>query len=381
MKKSLIIIVIFITASTLTGCWNYKEVTDIWMVGGLAIDWDKQNEKYIISAEIIKPKGGEEAAITSEVITYESYTIFDAMRKSISISGKKLYWSHCYVVIISQSIAEKGVGSIIDFISRSGEFRTNIIFMLSREKTAKEILEKKMKLFDVASFQLEDMVKSYDKLSTSWSSEIWNFRKEYLEEGISPVMTAVKISENDKKFSPQIYGSGVFKEDKLIGYINAEEMENLLFIRNNLKGGDIPIKNMNDKKSAITLEILDSKTELKPEIQGNDITMNIYIKLNAAIPEIEIQENIINEKGLASLKNYTNNKLKEEILALVFKSQRNFKCDILGYGKSIQNKYPKKWKELQPNWDEKFQLVKTNINIDTRIISSYRLYKTITAGE
>lgn len=381
MKKTLIIIFIFITAFTLTGCWNYKEVNDIWMVSGLAIDWDKQNEKYIISSEIIKPVNGEEGSITSEVITFESYTIFDAMRKSISISGKKLYWSHCYVVIISEPIAEKGIGSILDLISRSGEFRTNIVFMVSKEKTAKEMLEKKMKLFDIASFQLDDMVKSYDKLSNSWNSEMWNFRKDYFDEGISPIMTAVRLSESNGKILPQIYGCGVFKEDKLIGYIDNIEMESLLLVRNSLKGGDIPIKNMDNTKAAITLEILSSKTELEPKIQGDDITMNINIKLNVAIPELEVKENIINEKDLANLKDYTNGKVEEQILAFVLKCQTKLKCDILGYGKLIQKKEPSKWKMLEKNWDEEFQTVKTNVNVETNIISSYRLYKTITAGD
>lgn len=379
MKKSLLCILIFITAFTLTGCWNYKEVTDIWMVGGLAIDWDKQNQKYIISAEIVKPKSGKDSTNISEVISYESYTIFDAMRKSISISGKKLYWSHCYILIISEATAQQGISPILDIVSRSNEFRSNIIFVVSKEKTAKEILENKMKVYDITSFELDEIFKSQENLSTYYNSEMWYFRKDYIDEGISPILSAVKLSKSNDEILPQVFGCGIFKKDKLIGYIDDTEAESLLFVRNKLKGGDIVIKNMNNTKTSASLEITNSKTKLKPQIQGDDITMNIKIKIDISIPELDGKENIINEKGLAKLKDCTNKKIKEQILALVEKCQNDLNCDALGYGKSIQKQYPSKWKTLEPTWDKKFKTVKTNVIVETSVISSYRFYKTVTA--
>lgn len=382
MKKALLIVLILLTSFTFTGCWNYKEVNDIWVVSGLAIDWDKENGKYIVSAEIIKPKSDKGSTNISEVISFSSYTIFDAMRKFISISGRKLYWSHCYILIVSEETAKHGISQIIDIVSRSDEFRSNIILVISKEETAKEILERKMKVFDITSFELDAIFKSQENLSTYYNSEMWNFRKDYVDEGISPILSAVKLTESNSEYLPQVYGCAVFKKDKFVGYLDDIETESLLFIRNNIKGGDIPIKNLNNTNSSVTLEIQNNKTELKPEIKNNEITMNIKIKLYVAIPEMGGTQNLITENGLREIKECTNKKIKDQLTGLIKKCQNDYNLDVLGYGKVIQKKMPDKWKSLEPQWNKKyFSKVKSNITVETSIISSYRIYKMITGGE
>lgn len=303
------------------------------------------------------------------------------MRKGISLSGRKLYWAHTSILIISDSIARQGLVPILDVLNRGGEFRANILLTVSREDTARELLETKMKLYDSTSFQLADTLKSQKNSSDFIDSEMWYFQKDFTNEGISPVLSTVKIVKSNGESIPQIYGAAVFKKDKLIGYIDEMDTKGLLFARNGLKGGILIVNNVANTKMKVSLEILKSQTTITPQIQDGKIYMNMNVKTDVAITEIDGAENILSNEGLMKLKNDANKTIKAQIQKIIDKTQNDFDSDILGFGKKIQKKAPTAWKKLQPNWDETFKSVKTNINVDVSIISSSTSYAPVPGGD
>ena len=381
VKKVILLTVILLTGVITTGCWNYKEINDIWMVGGTAIDWDAQNRQYIITAEIVKPMGGQDTKIVSESISIKSDTIFNAIREGITISGKRLYWAHTNIVIVSDAIARKGIAPVLDIIARGGEFRASLWLAVSRENTAKEILQNKLNIFDASSFQVAETLKSQKSTSTFLDSEVWFFQKDLSDEGISPVLSSIKLLQENNKLSIQAYGSAVFKSDKLEGYLDDMETKSLLFVRNELKGGVIALKDVAGTDTNVSCEILNSKTALNPQIMNGNINMNIDIKTDVAIPEIGGMVNFLDDAGRMKLKDAVKKEITGQMLKLIGKAQNDLGIDILGFGKAIQKKYPKQWKELKPDWDEKFKTVKSNVSVDVNIINSYRLYKPVPVGD
>jgi spore germination protein KC len=381
IKKLGLLLIIFIISFTFSGCWNYREVEDTWIVAGTAIDWDKQAKKYIITAEVLKPKGGKETQMISNVISLKGDTLFDAMRNGVAISGKKLYWAHAQILVISNSIARQGMIPILDLLNRGGEFRSNIDLAVSKENTAKEILETKMNLYDAISFQLGETFKAQEHSSTYMDSEAWYFQQDFFNEGISSVLSTVKIVKTNNETVPQIDGAAVFKKDKLIGYIDGIDTKSLLFVRNNLKGGAIAVKNVANTNVNVSLEILENKTTITPQIENGNITMDINVKTSVGITEIEGVEDFLSDEGRMKLKTAANATIKKQIEKLIKKTQDNFDSDILGFGKKIQKKMPSTWKKLEPNWDEIFKEVKTNINVDVSITSSSGSYMPIPVGD
>lgn len=372
---------VFIISFMTSGCWNYKEVGDLWMVAGAAIDWDSKENKYVLTAEIVKPTGGKEAQMISTIVSTKSDTLFDAVRKNISSTGRKLYWAHTSVLIISDSVARIGLIPIIDCINRGGEFRSNIWFAVSRQSTAKEILETKTKLQDSVSMHIADIFKGQKQSSNFLQSEMWFFQKDLADEGISPVLSTIRIVNSDGEFIPQLYGAAVFKKDKLVGYIDETDTKSLLFIKDEVKGGDIVVKNVGNTKMKVTLEILKNETTLTPQIQGGNITMNVMVKTNVGITEIHGSENILTADGLTLLKAEGNKIIREQIERTIDKIQKDYDSDVFGFGKKTQKKMPATWKKLEPNWDDTFRNINTNINVDIHVINSAGSYKPVTVGD
>jgi spore germination protein KC len=125
------------------------------IASGIAID--KVGNKFMATCEVINMTGGKGAKPKASIVSMKGDSLFDALRKMIKISGKKIYFGDSQVVIISNKIAKKCIIPALDFLSRDAEPRYTLNLMISKEKTARQILKKKAKEVDINSFELANM--------------------------------------------------------------------------------------------------------------------------------------------------------------------------------------------------------------------------------
>ncbi len=114
MKK---IILIIICLLFLTGCYDYQELSDMNIVNGIGIDF--KDEEYIVSLETVKSSKGESSSkITTNVISGKDKILANAINQAINNSGKKAYFKHVDLVIISEELAKNGIGDVVDYMLR-----------------------------------------------------------------------------------------------------------------------------------------------------------------------------------------------------------------------------------------------------------------------
>ncbi|MDP4091707.1 MAG: Ger(x)C family spore germination protein, partial [Bacillota bacterium] len=93
LKLMLLSLLVFLNLISMTACWNYREIDKLAIVTGVAID-KGDDQKFKLTVEVIDFTGEKNTKAVSRTMTMEGKTIFDAARNAISISGKRLYWSH-----------------------------------------------------------------------------------------------------------------------------------------------------------------------------------------------------------------------------------------------------------------------------------------------
>ena len=373
IKKVLLLLLISINIFFQSGCWNYREIDEMAIVGGVAVD-KEVNKKYLITMEIVELSGGTDTELLTRVISVEGDSIFDAVRNVISYIGKKAYWSHAKAVIVSQTIAREGLAKVIDWLSRDTETRENIYLMVSMNETAKEIFEGKPVTSEVLSFQLEKMLQNQRNLGKAPSEDIREFINVLSTEGSNPIAPVICLKNIDGKKRVEIMGTAIFKEDKLVGFIDDRDTQTLLLIHNEIKGGVI----YSDEKvgeSYVTLEIFKCKTKLKPIIDGDSPVMEININIEAAIDEIDNIGDVIGEKGREELDRHFENLINKRVYELVEEIKTKYDTDVLGFGTKLYRDKPGFWKKIKDNWEEEFENVKVKVNTKLKIINSAQLAK------
>lgn len=383
IKKIIFILIILTNCLAFTSCWNYREINELSVINGVAIDVGEKGYKYNITGEILAPKlaiGRDK--VKSRFIESQGNTIFKAVRKLIEVDGKKAYWSHAKVMIISKAVAEKGLISVIDFADRNPEPRSDMHIIIADMSKAKEIFKLYGEDVSVVSFRLQDMLQNEGQISTYKAVDLWKFIDDLNKEGISPVAPIIYLSEIGEKKIPQIGGIAVFKDDKMIGKLNEQESEIFSLLNPKIKGGLLVINNETHGSLVnVSLKILNGKTIIKPIYVNGSITMKINMIVDVTIGEIEGSEDFISQGKRQVLEKNAENHIEEGVRNLIRRVQEQYDSDIFGFGNSVKINMPNLWKKIKNNWDEEFENLKFETSVSVNIKRSELTSDSIKAGE
>lgn len=377
----LLTFIILINSTFATGCWNYREVEKMSIVAGLAID-KGINDKFEMTVEIVEISGGKDSKTTSKTITVEGKTLFDAARNLIALSGKKLYWAHTKVIILSKQVASEGVTKVLDWYNRDAETREDVHILISERSSAKEIFDVQPTSGNVKSFELDEMIKNQVSLSKAPIVNVLKFDIESNTKGISVIIPAVNLVKIDGKMAARIMGTAIIKNDKLVGFLNSEETKDLIFIRNEVKGGILneEIKEK-DEPTAVSLEIFKNKTKVTPVTEGKNIKMELNVDTTVAIDEIDGVWDFLDDNQRMKLEQNAENTLKSRIEALIQRVQSDYDADIFGFGSKLQEDKAHTWKIVGSDWNEIFKDLKVNVSTKVNIKNSAQLSKPIKDGD
>jgi spore germination protein KC len=267
MKKILILfLLVLINVPMLTGCWNYREPEDLSIVAGFAVDKGQNGYKYHLTFEIIEFTGrGKEAKVAPILLETDGDTLFDAVRNADNKIANKLYFSNCEIVILSQDISKIGISPVLDWLIRIEEKRFTTHILISKEKTAQEILEQQPLSTQVVSFEIaKSLVNDSNNLAKAPYVQLYQVADIIGSKGISLALSSINITKNVKMTIPSLDGSAVFKKDKLIGFLDGDDTRNFLFATNKVTGGLILVSDQSKNGNNVSLRIFESKTNVTP---------------------------------------------------------------------------------------------------------------------
>lgn len=367
---------------SVTSCWNYKETERLDVVIGAAIDKDKESNEFVLTAEIIMPETGQsQTKFTSILYESRGRTIFEAVRDLIIKSGRKTYWSHASIVILSKDIAETDTGPVIDWLYRDTEVRGNLYILVSKLETAKEIFQTNHRSDFIVSDHLTYALENQKSLSKFPKPELRKVVENLSNKDSVFLLAAVDMKKNDTKVQPEIYGSAVLKYDKVVGFISGDETKYTLWLRGDIKDGLLIVKDIVKPGNNITFEVFSSKTRLSPSYSNGSIKITANLSANVNIGEISQNLNFSDEAVLEQIKKESEKALKKDLERILAKSQSEYHADIFRFGNKIQIDNPNLWKKIESNWSEEFSNLEMQINVELNIRGSALTSKPVKGGK
>ncbi len=382
--KMIVLILIAANVFMVSGCWNYREIDEMEIILGAAIDYDEKSNKVILTAEYVKRSGGGEGEVGPEVVKTEGENVFDAVRNLVIKTGRKALWSHTKVLIISEDVARRKeqLISIMDWVQRLTETRDDIWILLSKEKTAGEILEMGIEAQKMVSMDLTDLLKNEGSISKFHAVPIWQFIDRIAADGISPTIPTVHKTLTEYKTMSEIFGTGVFNKTKLVGWLNGAETMSYLWVIGKLKGGILVLQgNDSNETGKMSLEIQKNRTKRKVNYSEGEITMQLDIKTTVRIAEIGGEVNYMDESATEKLENDAAELIQKRVDDVITKVQQAYHSDIFGFAGVVERELPDEWEKIKRDWDQVFTDLKTDINVEVEIRESALKSKPIKVGE
>lgn len=369
MKRFLpVYILCILLTSSLTGCWDRRELDTLAIVQAFGIDETKDGQ-VIISAQILKPgevkgeaaKGGQGVW----VVTSTGETVFDAIRNAAFKSARKLYFSHNKVIILGEETAKKGIDPLLDFLDRDPEPRRISNIFIARG-LAQDILLGEHEQERVPGEAIEKLAKTSNMTSHLPERDLNDLFQTLSSQTSSSVVPGIKIIHKNEKDTPKevvsLDQTAIFKKDKLIGWFNETETRGLLWVLGEVKSGIIVIKSPQEETKNISLEIIRASSQLKPKISEGQLKITVEVKVEANLGEQMSEVNLTKPDTFAELEKRQTAAIEDEIHAALNKAQV-WGVDIFKFGEEFHRKYPEEWPELEKKWEEEFPKIEVSLEV------------------
>ena len=371
MKKYLIILLLILT----TGC-NYQDLNELAIITGINISYN--HNQYEVIVEIANPKSNQDNSRNEEpeFIIYKNQapSLQEAIKKITLQCPKKLYTSHINLLIIDETIAKNHLSEVLNFFIRNSKIRNEFYVLVGKNKN---ILTITTPLENISSKSILNSLKlTKENLGYTNLITFHNLLDTYLNPYKELAISSIEIKGNEeetqntdnqknteRKTYHQITGIGIFKNNKLIDYLNEEDTLIYNIITKNTN--HFIINSNITTNQYITSELKKKKTNIIIDEKKKNIKINI--KAIATITE-----NTTNEASNSNkIEKYLNNIMKEKIYTSLTSTIKKYHTDIYGFQNILYQKNPQYIKSLKANWNdeilEQFQIIiNTNIKLSKK---------------
>lgn len=357
MKKRFCVIFLIFINIILCGCWGHTDLNELNILSGYGFDLDENNKFSIIVEGISPTKPKEDLSSNSESNYFSAMgkSIFDAARNLTKDSiGRRSYYQTAQVVVMGKKLCDTTIVPVMDFITRDPK-RRSTVYPVIVEGYAKDFFIKHNPIEPLGS-EIKNIINLYKY--TGYAVDMNIAQTISTSQGITRTVLINKFklspSNKDKKvYQCVLDGTGVFSENKLIGYFNSKETMVANIISNKVKNVVMVIDNNQKEKSIrnITIELSDFKTKLKPTIKNDKYIINVDIKAKAEIVEYT-QEQSLKDYDYNKLEKLISDNLKGMINETNLKCKTELKADALGFGNYFARKYKHVYKMKPDQWND-----------------------------
>lgn len=376
------LLLLVLCLSSLTGCWSSKELNEVAIATSIGID--KSDKGYTLSVQILNP--GEIVSFNptsrAAVTTYRTNgeTVFEALRRLTVEAPRKIYFSHVQSVVFGEEMAKSGILSTLDFLSRDHEMRTDFLLVIAKETTAEDLLNILTPMDKIPASKMSSSLENAEKnWAPTHSVKLDELINTLVGDGVEAVLTGVLLKgdpeigmemSNVEKVHPptkiQISNIGVFKLDKLVGWLTEDESKGFNYLQDNVKSTIINVPCSDNSASSISIEVIHTSTKLKSNIKNHLPTFSASVQIEGNVGDVECKTNYTDSKNLEELEEKVENDVKDKMEKAV-KAAKELNSDIFGFGTLLYRNHPSEWKEMKHNWDEKFQEVDVTFEVDVTI--------------
>lgn len=374
MRKILVYLVILFS---FTGCQNYRELNDLAIVSGVSIA--KVDDEYELTVEAVNPKKEQDASSSKEtdfvIYKNKSDSIQEAFRRMINEAPKKMYGAQIDILILDESVVKNNLKDIVDFFSRDPEVRSEFYVLVGKNDSILEVITPLEKIS--SKNILQSLKSNSDYLGSSNLVTFHDLVDNYLNDKVDLALPSIKLvgdakvgsnNSNIASTEENVYSIldniAIFKDNKIVGYLNEEDSKVYNLVKNNLNANLVKVDLENDEY--IINEMVDVKSKIEVNPKKNSITITIDGK--GAISEAKYSGDLTKNKTIKKLEKeinkYTEDIVKSSILNVINK----YDSDIYGFEDMFYKKDCKYYKKnIKDNWEFYFKnleiKVKSNIVI------------------
>lgn len=370
MRRIITLLSIVILVLPLTGCWDRLEVNDVAIVDVVGID--KSPKGLLLTVAIIVPEvaapgkgagsGGDgkgQGALVN--FSAEGISVMDASIKIQERLSRQLFWAHARVLVIGEEYARSGVRPALDFWSRHREPRRRMKVTVTPGR-AHEFIEGRPALEHLLSEAVRENINM--RLQTDVEmKDFVRWLRSKTEEPYAPRVTLFKRATGQDAL---ISGTALFRDDRMIGWLNDRETRGLLWLRGDVRTSVVTVQIPSG--GHVSLKLIRSKTRIKPMVQNGKLRIKVNVEVDDDIYESSAPIDLGKVEIIELIQELFGKRVKERIEETLGLLQNQFGVDVIGFGDAVYRAAPRLWEGgLRERWEDEFRKVPIEVNVIARV--------------
>lgn len=351
MKQRSISLILALLLLLCGGCQDQQESDTLTVVAGVAVDGEQGN--YRLTTETVVAGGQQEGGL-SQLVDSRGTTLAGGLINAMNLTAKTLYFTHAQVLVVSAQVARESLKGLLEALERESNFRFSIRIVVA-ENDASSLLSIQTEGQEATSFTLRSMTATSGQNGGSPDTPMYRFLDDIGEPGIEGVLPLAGMGESQGKPALKIAGTALFRDEVLVGALDARQSQALLWMRTARNGGVI-------EEGDTSLKILNCKRTLDCTQTGAVIRL-----------KLRLQEQEGHESGEA-LRRFAEERVQHRCQE-VLEQLKTLGCDAVGLGQALLRTDPSLTEEIEKNWPQRFVDYPVRVEVSVEIRDAGRMKK------
>ena len=155
-------------------------------------------------------------------------------------------------------------------------------WLLVTPDEAGKVLEVESKLEKIPAAGIALQLENYYATSKVRAVSLYDFAERLLKGTTANTLPMIKIIETDGEESLRLEKTAVFKEDKLVGYLDQRETRGLLWVLGEVRGGIIVLR-LPGAEGKISIEISEAAAKISAAGKEQPVKLEVEIEIEAIL--------------------------------------------------------------------------------------------------
>lgn len=385
-RRILLLLCNLLILATQTSCWSSKEIEDLALYSGLALDtaelspteqkMEEQGATYMKRNQITatvqmvpaNSLGGVETSNASSGEPYMNVTgtgdsVLEIFRQYSIMRERPIIGHHLKVIVISTELLKQHkMNQLLDFVLRDNDIRPSSMVFLSQGRAEDTLVSEQKN--EIPSFHIRDMLRNQKRTSKVLDPVILSKMDAFMSSKRSYALQNLVTANGETEFS----GAGVIKGDTghWVGALTQEDTECLVWLTNSAQAGAIKTYDWNNEPITYELKAMKSKVTVKTD-DGN-LAFDVKIDTEGRLIESwNAEEYPAATNHPEKTETLFQKRLEQMMQKLMHKLQKEYKADAAGFSEKLRIQEPAVWGKYKDHWDEVFSRTPVKITVKLKI--------------
>lgn len=215
----------FLLILMFSGCRDYREISSTTFVAGAAVDL-ADDGSYLLTAEIIDFANTDiEQGLKTHLLEASGESVGIAAQRLSAQVGNTLYWSHAETFIVSRDVAERGCGSLVDFLLYNVDTGLTTTLLLADTERAADLLSLDSRDSGVLCYDLQKLLTNAEWYADTIPLHLYRILDDLYKPSSCGIVGVIGSVEQGESAYPVLLGTAAFRQMRLLSEFDAAQTQ------------------------------------------------------------------------------------------------------------------------------------------------------------